>query len=90
MRRTPCEAGRCIGFNERKNVFNAARHFTTFLLPHGAPPALRPAIDSIVHAYSNATMRAGELLTLLDGIVGRYRTGDYMQRTPGEQLKNSE
>ena len=83
--RTPCVEGRCQGFNEKKNVFNAARHFTTFLLPHGAPFNLRPDIDDIVVAYSNATLPAGQLLRMLDAVVDRYRNGDYLYRRPEDK-----
>ncbi len=80
--RSPCINGYCKGFNEKKNIFNAARHFTTFLLPHGAPPSVRPLIDVIVTSYANATMGAKGLLQDLHKVVDKYTSGEYLERTP--------
>ena len=78
--RSDCNGGRCIGYNERKNIFNAARHFTTFLLPHGAPMSLRNDVNFIVSAYSNATVTSKELLSLLNGVVSDFKSGRYLRR----------
>ena len=78
--RSNCDGGRCLGYNERKNIFNAARHFTTFLLPHGAPKSLRNEVDFIVSAYSNASVTSKELLSLLNGVVSDFKSGRYLPR----------
>ena len=67
--------------NEKKNIFNAARHFTTFLLPHGAPSSLKPAIDKLVTDYGNASRSASQLRTNLHEIVEEYSSGRYLGRT---------
>ncbi|XP_064601711.1 extracellular tyrosine-protein kinase PKDCC-like [Liolophura sinensis] len=85
--RTPCASGRCIGYNEKKNVFNAGRHFTTFLLPHGAPKRLRPVIDKSVDGFGNVTMTTDQLLQQMDKIVNMYRSGVYLNRTKPEDYK---
>ncbi|XP_025116701.2 extracellular tyrosine-protein kinase PKDCC isoform X3 [Bubalus bubalis] len=47
----PCSAqGWCEAMNEKRNLYNAYRFFFTYLLPHSAPPSLRPLLDSIVNA----------------------------------------
>ncbi|KAK3597422.1 hypothetical protein CHS0354_040160 [Potamilus streckersoni] len=76
-----CLNGRCSEFNEKKNLFNAGRHFTTFLLPHGAPLLLQPMIDRVIDGYSNLTMNSKELLSLMDKIVNLYKSGWYLNRT---------
>ena len=78
--RSDCNGGRCMGYNERKNIFNAARHFTTFLLPHGAPISLRKDVDFIVSAYSNATVTSKELLSLLNRVINDFKSGRYLRR----------
>uniref|UniRef100_A0A8C2T8F7 Extracellular tyrosine-protein kinase PKDCC n=1 Tax=Coturnix japonica TaxID=93934 RepID=A0A8C2T8F7_COTJA len=55
----PCSVeGRCQNMNEKRNLYNAYRFFFTYLLPHSAPPSLRPLLDKIV----NATGRAWSLV----------------------------
>uniref|UniRef100_UPI003AB0E1E7 extracellular tyrosine-protein kinase PKDCC-like n=1 Tax=Centroberyx gerrardi TaxID=166262 RepID=UPI003AB0E1E7 len=46
----PCSGGRCAGINEKRNLYNAYRFFFTYLLPHSAPPSLRPLLDRILNA----------------------------------------
>ncbi|ELW71684.1 Protein kinase domain-containing protein, cytoplasmic [Tupaia chinensis] len=49
-----CSAqGWCEGMNEKRNLYNAYRFFFTYLLPHSAPPSLRPLLDSIVNATAS-------------------------------------
>lgn len=78
--RLSCLNSRCIGFNEKRNIFNGGRHFTTFLLPHGAPSKLETFINRVVDGYSNLTMNIRELLTLMEKIVLIYSTGSYLDR----------
>ncbi|NWH59002.1 PKDCC kinase, partial [Geococcyx californianus] len=52
----PCSVeGRCQSMNEKRNLYNAYRFFFTYLLPHSAPPSLRPLLDKIVNATGNCT-----------------------------------
>ena len=85
--RVDCKDGRCAGYNERKNIFNAARHFATFLLPHGAPSALRKDVDAIVSAYSNVTITSQELLMRLNRVISDYKSGRYL--LPREQYPSA-
>lgn len=78
---TKCIQNRCIEYNEKKNVFNAGRHFVTFLLPHGAPKTLRPIIEEITDAYSNLTMTSGQLLKKMERLKKLYQTGAYLDRS---------
>ena len=87
--RTNCVNGRCEGFNEKKNIFNTARHFTSFLLPHGVPPSLRPHVGLIVDAYSNATWGVYTLLQHLNAVVEDYASGAYLHRHPGQEETGS-
>ncbi|XP_074640104.1 extracellular tyrosine-protein kinase PKDCC-like [Tubulanus polymorphus] len=79
--RVPCVDNRCQGFNEKKNIFNAARHFTTFLLPHGAPRILRPMTDDIVNSYSNVTVDSAVLLAKMENIVRLYQKGWHLNKS---------
>ncbi|XP_036729749.1 extracellular tyrosine-protein kinase PKDCC isoform X3 [Balaenoptera musculus] len=54
----PCSAqGWCEAMNEKRNLYNAYRFFFTYLLPHSAPPSLRPLLDSIVNATAPCTLQ---------------------------------
>lgn len=83
--RIPCEKGRCSSYNEKKNLFNGGRHFTTFLLPHGAPESLRPLVDRVVAGYSNLTLNSHQILRLMKKIKNLYMTGKYLNR-PKQQF----
>lgn len=83
--RTQCLHGRCVQYNEKKNLFNAGRHFVTFLLPHGAPQRLQPIITNVVDGYSNLTMTSGQLLDQINKIVTLYQSGWYLDRTNSTQ-----
>ncbi|XP_045185763.2 extracellular tyrosine-protein kinase PKDCC-like isoform X1 [Mercenaria mercenaria] len=80
-KRTNCRHGRCVKYNEMKNLFNAGRHFVIFLLPHGAPVRLQPIIDGIVEGYANLTMSSEELMKQMNKLVALYQSGWYLNRT---------
>ncbi|KAL8580760.1 hypothetical protein ACOMHN_018432 [Nucella lapillus] len=80
-KRLPCVEGRCKDYNEYRNMFNAGRHFTTFLLPHGAPATLRPLIDAVVSAYETCSLTTRQLTQRMDRIVHLYRSGAYLNRS---------
>ena len=86
--RTECIASQCLGMNEKTNIFNTARHFTSFLLPHGAPRPLRPALDQLVDQFSNATKTARELLEDITTIIDDYSTGVYLNQTDRHKTCN--
>jgi protein kinase domain-containing protein len=70
-------------------MFNAGRHFTTFLLPHGAPPTLRPLIDRVVKAFQTCTSTTKELVAKMDKVVQLYKSGAYLNRSRPEQFQTS-
>ncbi|PVD25591.1 hypothetical protein C0Q70_13249 [Pomacea canaliculata] len=88
-KRLACVEGRCQGYNEYRNMFNAGRHFTTFLLPHGAPPALRPLISDVVGTFENCSLTTRELVTWMDKVVHLYKTGRYLNRTAAKDFETS-
>lgn len=77
----PCQKGRCVGLNEKKNIFNAGRHFIMFRLPHGAPDLLRPILTDVVIGFTNLTMNSDTLLANMEKAVNLYKSGAYLNRT---------
>nr|XP_012612164.1 extracellular tyrosine-protein kinase PKDCC isoform X2 [Microcebus murinus] len=78
----PCSAqGWCEGMNEKRNLYNAYRFFFTYLLPHSAPPSLRPLLDSIVNATGELAWGVDETLTQLEKVLHLYRSGQYLQNS---------
>lgn len=74
-----CSAqGLCEGMNEKRNLYNAYRFFFTYLLPHSAPPALRPLLDEIVNATGELSWDAAETLAQLEKVLHLYRSGQYL------------
>lgn len=82
--RSSCINNHCPYNNAIRNLYNAGRHFVTFLLPHGAPLLLQPIIDKVVDGYTNLTMPSKHLLKTLNKIKQLYQTGWYMNRTKPE------
>ncbi|KAK1333122.1 hypothetical protein QTO34_006659, partial [Cnephaeus nilssonii] len=81
----PCSAqGWCEGMNEKRNLYNAYRFFFTYLLPHSAPPALRPLLDSIVNATGELTWGVDETLAQLEKVLHLYRSGQYLQNSTAD------
>lgn len=76
-----CQHRRCVQYNEKRNLFNAGRHFVTILLPHGAPLRLQPIINSVMNGYTNLTMTSEELLSQMNKIVALYKSGWYLNRS---------
>nr|XP_044993562.1 extracellular tyrosine-protein kinase PKDCC isoform X1 [Jaculus jaculus] len=76
----PCSAqGWCENMNEKRNLYNAYRFFYTYLLPHSAPPSLRPLLDAIVNATGELTWGVDETLAQLETTLYLYRSGQYLQ-----------
>ncbi|XP_010840625.1 PREDICTED: extracellular tyrosine-protein kinase PKDCC [Bison bison bison] len=85
----PCSAqGWCEAMNEKRNLYNAYRFFFTYLLPHSAPPSLRPLLDSIVNATGELAWGVDETLAQLEKVLHLYRSGQYLQNsTAGSQAE---
>uniref|UniRef100_A0A8C6QXE7 Extracellular tyrosine-protein kinase PKDCC n=2 Tax=Nannospalax galili TaxID=1026970 RepID=A0A8C6QXE7_NANGA len=78
----PCSAqGWCEDMNEKRNLYNAYRFFFTYLLPHSAPPSLRPLLDTIVNATGELTWGVDETLAQLETVLHLYRSGKYLQNS---------
>ncbi|KAM4607389.1 extracellular tyrosine-protein kinase PKDCC [Polymixia lowei] len=75
----PCHRGRCVGINEKRNLYNAYRFFFTYLLPHSAPASLRPLLDRIVNATGELLWGVEETLVQMEKVLHLYRTGLYLQ-----------
>ncbi|XP_010865890.1 extracellular tyrosine-protein kinase PKDCC [Esox lucius] len=75
----PCSRGRCLGINEKRNLYNAYRFFFTYLLPHSAPPTLRPLLDKIVNSTGELKWGIDETLLQLEKVLHLYRNGFYLQ-----------
>ncbi|XP_028845869.1 extracellular tyrosine-protein kinase PKDCC [Denticeps clupeoides] len=74
-----CSGGRCQGFNEKRNLYNAYRFFFTYLLPHSAPPTLRPLLDKIVNYTGELLWGIDETQVHLEKVLHLYRSGIYLQ-----------
>ncbi|XP_014812909.1 PREDICTED: extracellular tyrosine-protein kinase PKDCC-like [Calidris pugnax] len=78
-----CSAvGKCEGINEKKNLFNAYRYFFTYLLPHSAPPALRPFLSDILNATGDLRYGINETLQAFEKVLHLYKSGLYLQKRP--------
>ncbi|XP_038816340.1 extracellular tyrosine-protein kinase PKDCC isoform X1 [Salvelinus namaycush] len=77
----PCSRGRCLGINEKRNLYNAYRFFFTYLLPHSAPPTLRPLLDKIVNSTGELIWGIDETLLQLEEVLYLYRNGFYLQNS---------
>ncbi|KAM9380985.1 extracellular tyrosine-protein kinase PKDCC-like [Phaethornis superciliosus] len=78
-----CSAvGKCEGINEKKNLFNAYRYFFTYLLPHSAPPALRPFLSDILNATGDLRYGINETLRAFEKVLHLYKSGLYLQKRP--------
>ncbi|KAL0964347.1 hypothetical protein UPYG_G00322610 [Umbra pygmaea] len=77
----PCNRGCCLGINEKRNLYNAYRFFFTYLLPHRAPPTLRPLLDKIVNSTGELDWGIDETLLQLENVLHLYRNGYYLQNS---------
>ncbi|NP_001401172.1 extracellular tyrosine-protein kinase PKDCC isoform 2 precursor [Mus musculus] len=84
----PCSAqGWCEGMNEKRNLYNAYRFFFTYLLPHSAPPSLRPLLDSIVNATGELAWGVDETLAQLETALHLFRSGQYLQNSTSSRAE---
>uniref|UniRef100_UPI00358E7545 extracellular tyrosine-protein kinase PKDCC isoform X2 n=1 Tax=Myxine glutinosa TaxID=7769 RepID=UPI00358E7545 len=79
----PCSLprGRCLGLNERRNLYNAHRYFLTYLLPHSAPSTLRPALDEIVNATGELRWSSDKTFQRMACVLHSYQNGWYRMNT---------
>lgn len=84
----PCSAqGWCESMNEKRNLYNAYRFFFTYLLPHSAPPSLRPLLDTIVNATGELAWGADETLAQLEMVLHLFRSGQYLQNSTSSRAE---
>ncbi|XP_046387297.1 extracellular tyrosine-protein kinase PKDCC-like [Ischnura elegans] len=69
---SPCIKGRCVGHNEKLNVWHAGRHFIRLFLPPSAPYALEPHIQELLEAYKTARWNSEQILEATKRLVTRF------------------
>uniref|UniRef100_A0A915JV55 Uncharacterized protein n=1 Tax=Romanomermis culicivorax TaxID=13658 RepID=A0A915JV55_ROMCU len=85
-----CINSRCSGFNERKNVFNAAKHFTTFLLPYGAPDTLKNRVEELIAKFQNqvsSDILLEEVIRLKDSFAKGLYMGEQTEKVAFRQVR---
>ncbi|XP_073434333.1 extracellular tyrosine-protein kinase PKDCC-like [Dendrobates tinctorius] len=80
------EAGRCMGSNEKRNLYNAYRFFFTYLLPHAAPPAMQPLLEEIMNVTGELHVGINETLKAFEDVLHLYKSG--MNQSLEHQLHN--
>ncbi|XP_069594346.1 extracellular tyrosine-protein kinase PKDCC-like isoform X1 [Ranitomeya imitator] len=80
------ESGQCMGSNEKRNLYNAYRFFFTYLLPHTAPPALRPLLEDIMNVTGDLHVGINETLEAFEDVLHMYKSG--MNQSLKHQLHN--
>jgi hypothetical protein len=73
------ELKRCLGHNERINIWRAGKHFIHQFLPLGAPSALRPLILGLLKGYREASWNSARILSETENLVQVYSTGEYLE-----------
>ncbi|KFQ26520.1 Protein kinase domain-containing protein, cytoplasmic, partial [Mesitornis unicolor] len=58
------------------------RYFFTYLLPHSAPPALRPFLSDILNATGDLRYGINETLEAFEKVLHLYKSGLYLQKRP--------
>ncbi|KAM9316841.1 extracellular tyrosine-protein kinase PKDCC [Gastrophryne carolinensis] len=75
----PCSVeGKCQSMNEKRNLYNAYRFFFTYLLPHSAPPTLRPLLDAIVNATGELRWGIDETASQFEKVLYLFKSGLYL------------
>ena len=83
-----CGDSRCVGHNERLNIWHAGQHFIRLFLPLSAPETLEPHIQELLTAYAHPAAGGWDSARILGAtqrLVARFVSGDYMAHpsTPG-------
>ncbi|KAJ8399480.1 hypothetical protein AAFF_G00411920 [Aldrovandia affinis] len=85
----PCSPGGvCQGLNERRNLYNAYRYFFTYLLPHQAPPALRPLIDRVMNSTAELKSDVSSTREAFEEILHLYKSGLYLENLPTSLIRD--
>ncbi|XP_046387333.1 extracellular tyrosine-protein kinase PKDCC-like [Ischnura elegans] len=74
---SPCIEGRCVGHNEKLNVWHAGQHFIRLFLPLNAPSALEPNIQELLYAYKTAKWNSQQILEATERLVATFVSKDY-------------
>ncbi|XP_046388773.1 extracellular tyrosine-protein kinase PKDCC-like [Ischnura elegans] len=77
----PCVEGRCVGHNEKLNVWNAGRHFIRLFLPLNAPSTLEPNIQELLEAYKTAKWNSEQILAATERLVTSFTSFDHKGHT---------
>ncbi|XP_058605580.1 extracellular tyrosine-protein kinase PKDCC isoform X2 [Onychostoma macrolepis] len=72
----------CEGLNEMKNLYNAYRYFFTYLLPHQAPPLLKPLIHQIMNSTGDLKQSINETLVAFEEVLHMYKSGLHLENLP--------
>ncbi|XP_052010026.1 extracellular tyrosine-protein kinase PKDCC-like [Xyrauchen texanus] len=72
----------CKGLNEMRNLYNAYRYFFTYLLPHQAPPLLKPLIHQIMNSTGGLKQSINETLIAFEEVLHLYQSGQHLQNLP--------
>ncbi|XP_046387342.1 extracellular tyrosine-protein kinase PKDCC-like [Ischnura elegans] len=76
---SPCIEGRCVGHNEKLNVWNAGRHFIRLFLPLNAPSTLEPKIQELLEAYKTAKWNSEQILIATERLLTSFISYDYRE-----------
>jgi len=86
-----CIDSRCIGHNERLNIWHAGQHFIRLFLPLSAPASFDPHIQELLAAYAHPASGgwdSSRILGATQQLVARFVSGDYMVR-PSTQTSST-
>ncbi|XP_016103724.1 extracellular tyrosine-protein kinase PKDCC-like [Sinocyclocheilus grahami] len=72
----------CEGLNEMMNLYNAYRYFFTYLLPHQAPPLLKPLIHQIMNSTGDLKQSINETLVAFEEVLHMYKSGLHLENLP--------
>ncbi|KAG1972530.1 extracellular tyrosine-protein kinase PKDCC [Pimephales promelas] len=72
----------CEGLNELRNLYNAYRYFFTYLLPHQAPPLLKPLIHQIMNSTGDLKQSINETLVAFEEVLHAYKSGLHLESLP--------
>uniref|UniRef100_A0A8C2EH96 Extracellular tyrosine-protein kinase PKDCC n=1 Tax=Cyprinus carpio TaxID=7962 RepID=A0A8C2EH96_CYPCA len=72
----------CEGLNEMRNLYNAYRYFFTYLLPHQAPPLLKPLIHQIMNSTGELKQSINETLVAFEEVLHMYKSGLHLENLP--------
>nr|XP_055028438.1 extracellular tyrosine-protein kinase PKDCC [Misgurnus anguillicaudatus] len=78
-----CSSSRiCEGLNEMRNLYNAYRYFFTYLLPHQAPPLLKPLVENIMNSTGDLKQSINKTLVDFEEVLHMYKSGLHLENVP--------